>query len=440
MNETELKLDLGARDGGRDGARDGDTGVDKENHIIQDHIDAFWEANSESESESSLDDHAFSSAGGNKNPTKSLSFRKLKRKIHRQYDMNIVHKYSTALDVFVRYIQCYHTLYSEASYFCNCKLNMFMLPCMFLSTSCSVMTSFKFKSVRETLLLSSLNGIITFLLAIINYLKLDANAEAHKISAYQYSKLKAQIEFSSGEVLLNDNDSFLSDNYYISDQMKQWDKHNASLFGCKETFDKERCKKYDEMTALKAQKEKFFIERVEKIMVGIKESLKNIEDNNHFALPQHIINKYSTIYNMNIFLYIKSIDSYKNVLLNDLRNVKNEIRFYTTRFNEETMNEALKEKYLSLYAKKNQLLRDFFELNKGYTLIDSMLQQEILNIELFNKYWFLFYLQNMVRCFLFCCGCCHTRFYILPEMYKKSTKIGYQDDNGEYLLDKVLRH
>tara|TARA_B110000003_G_scaffold72643_1_gene74052 strand:- start:172 stop:603 length:432 start_codon:yes stop_codon:yes gene_type:complete len=143
---------------------------------------------------------------------------------------------------------------------------------------------------------------------------------------------------------------------------------------------------------------------------------------------------------MNIFLYIKSIDSYKNVLLNDLRNVKNEIRFYTTRFNEETMNEALKEKYLSLYAKKNQLLRDFFELNKGYTLIDSMLQQEILNIELFNKYWFLFYLQNMVRCFLFCCGCCHTRFYILPEMYKKSTKIGYQDDNGEYLLDKVLRH
>ncbi len=144
-------------------------------------------------------------------------------------------------------------------------------------------------------MLSTLNGIITFLLAIINYLKLDANAEAHKISAYQYSKLKAQIEFSSGEVLLNDNDLFLSDNYYVSDQMKQWDKHNASLFDSKETFYKERCRKYDELTSIKTQKEKFFIERVEKIMVGIKESLKNIEDNNHFALPQHIINKYSTI-------------------------------------------------------------------------------------------------------------------------------------------------
>lgn len=418
----------------------------QEQRIIQHHIDGFWEANSESESESSMEEPLFSDAKfssgttANKRKSKSLSFRKLKRKIHRQYDMNIVHKYSTALDVFVRYIQCYHTLYSEASYFCNCKLNMFMLPCMFLSTSCSVMTSFKFKSIRETLMLSTLNGIITFLLAIINYLKLDANAEAHKISAYQYSKLKAQIEFSSGEVLLNDNDLFLSDNYYISDQMKQWDKHNASLFDSKETFYKERCRKYDELTSVKAQKEKFFIERVEKIMVGIKESLKNIEDNNHFALPQHIINKYSTIYNMNIFLYIKSIDSYKNVLLNDLRNVKNEIRFYTNTLDEEEINGSLKEKYLSLYNKKNQLLRDFFELNKGYTLIDSMLQQEILNIELFNKYWFLFYLQNFVRCLLFCCGCCHTNFHILPEMYKKSTEIGYKDEDGIYLLDKVLRH
>ena len=263
--------------------------------------------------------------------------------------MNIVHKYSTALDVFVRYIQCYHILYSESSYYCNCKLNMFMLPCMFLSTTCSVMASFKFNKIRETLLLSILNGVIAFLLAIINYLKLDANAEAHKISAYQYSKLKAQIEFNSGEILLQDNDPFLSDNHYVTEQMKQWDKHNKTLLS-PEIFDKERARKYDELMTLKTQKEKQFIEKVEKIMVGIKESLKNIEDNNHFALPKHIINKYSTIYNMNIFLYIKSIDTYKNVLLNDLRNVKNEIRFYNKYMQNKDlqMNDSIKEKYIQL--------------------------------------------------------------------------------------------
>lgn len=407
-----------------------------QNEIIE-KINGFWEANSESESESSLDE--FTENNHEKNSGK-ISFRKLKRKIHRQYDMNIVHKYSTALDVFVRYIQCYHILYSESSYYCNCKLNMFMLPCMFLSTTCSVMASFKFNKIRETLLLSILNGIIAFLLAIINYLKLDANAEAHKISAYQYSKLKAQIEFNSGETLLQDNDPFLSDNHYVTEQMKQWDKHNKTLLS-PEIFDKERARKYDELMTLKTQKEKLFIEKVEKIMVGIKESLKNIEDNNHFALPKHIINKYSTIYNMNIFLYIKSIDTYKNVLLNDLRNVKNEIRFYNKYMQNKDLqiNDSIKEKYIQLYKQKNYLLRDFFELNKGYTLIDSMLQQEIINIELYNKYWILFFVQNIIHCCQCCCGK-KVKINILPSQYKKSSQIGHIDEDGEYLLDKVLRH
>ena len=412
---------------------------DISNSSIIENMNGFWEANSESESESSLDDFAENSHERNGG---KLSFQKLKRKIHRQYDMNIVHKYSTALDVFVRYIQCYHILYSESSYYCSCKLNMFMLPCMFLSTTCSVMASFQFNKVRETLLLSILNGIIAFLLAIINYLKLDANAEAHKISAYQYSKLKAQIEFNSGEILLQDNDPFLSENHCVEDKIKQWEKHNKTVLSS-EIFDKERARKYDELTTLKSQKEKQFIEKVEKIMVGIKESLKNIEDNNHFALPQHIINKYSTIYNMNIFLYIKSIDIYKNVLLNDLRNVKNEIRFYNNHMQKLNLQhkeiQLIKDKYIKLYTRKNHLLRDFFELNKGYTLIDSMLQQEITNIEIYNKYWFLFFIQKMIKCCYYCCG--HkTKINILPTEFKKSSQIGYIDEHGEYLLDKVLRH
>ena len=143
--------------------------------------------------------------------------------------------------------------------------------------------------------------------------------------------------------------------------------------------------------------------------MGIKESLKNIEDNNHFALPQNIIRKYSTIYNMNIFLYIKSIDTYKNVLLNDLRNVKNEIRFYAN-----TTESVPTEKSLKLYEKKNHLLRDFFELNKGYTLIDSMLQQELINIRICSKYWYLFYLQNIYHCFNVLCGSSSKKIDILP--------------------------
>ena len=43
-----------------------------------------------------------------------------------------------------------------------------------------------------------LNAWISFLLAVVSYMKLDAQAEAHKISAHQYDKLQSVCEFSSG--------------------------------------------------------------------------------------------------------------------------------------------------------------------------------------------------------------------------------------------------
>ena len=51
-------------------------------------------------------------------------------------------------------------------------------------------------------MLASINAGISFLLAIVSYLKLDAQSEAHKISAHQYDKLQSICEFKSGDLLL----------------------------------------------------------------------------------------------------------------------------------------------------------------------------------------------------------------------------------------------
>ena len=425
----------------------------KRNEVILRNIDSFWEANSESESEDSLEGGSGGGDGGgggggsgSRGGGGSLSFSKLKRKIHRQYDMSIVHKYSTAMDVFVRYIQCYHVLYSEASYYCTWKLNMFMVPCLFLSTACSVLSSFQFGkgdkgdcdegNWNNTMLLAILNGFITFMLAIVNYLKLDAHAEAHSISSYQYSKLKGQIEIYSGELLLYENESILTDPYYISDQLAMWDKHQGTLIYGNDAKKKceERMKVYERLCAEKKTKESLFIEKVQAIMVSIKETLKNVEDNNNFALPRHIVAKYATIYSMNLFLYIKSIDTYKNVLLNDLRNVKNEMRFYTKKGRDKQP--EYKEKFMTLYSRKNALLNDFFELNKGYTLIDLLLQQELANIELRKRFWVLFWIHSALQC----CGGEERSMQMLPRGYKPCTHVGSCDEDGVYLLEKALKH
>ncbi len=399
------------------------------NEIISSNIDHFWEANSESDSDSSqeeLFDHDLSH-------NHILSFRKLKRKIYKQCDTNIVHKHSTVLDVFMRYIQCHQVLYSEASYYCSYKLNLFMLPCMFLSTTCSVITSVHLKNVNISTLIAIFNGIISFLLAIVNYLKLDANAEAHKISAYQYTKLESHIKVHSGELLLYENDSLLTDDEYIHEQLSLWDKKEGSLYENDKIKERanDRISFHNSLIKDKQNKEKEFNDKVQMIMTSIKETLKNVEDNNNFSLPRHILRKYSEICNMNIFLYIRSIDTYKQVLLNDLRNVKNEIRFYKNKGYD--INPSYRDKFKLLYQQKNDLVRNFFEINKGYTLIDRMLQQELINVELKTKYNFLFTFQNILNCF-------GSSYNILPERYMKSTHIGYMDKDGKYLLEKVLEN
>ena len=63
-------------------------------------------------------------------------------------------------------------------------------------------------------ILSGISAMIAFLLAIVSYLKLDAQSEAHKTSAHQYDKLQSMCEFSSGYFLLSSNRQ--SDKKYMS--------------------------------------------------------------------------------------------------------------------------------------------------------------------------------------------------------------------------------
>ena len=103
--------------------------------------------------------------------------------------------------------------------------------------------------------------------------------------------------------------------------------------------------------------------------------------------------------------------------MNDLRNVKNEIRFYRTidqkKLSQETINKIKK-----LYNRKNSILTEFLELNKGFMLIDAMFQQEIKNINIRKKYWIIFKFQGFVRLLVRCFCCKHSKIDILPVGYK----------------------
>ena len=312
-----------------------------------------------------------------------------------------------------------------------------MVPAILFSTICSVITGVTHNRDDMAVYISSLNGFIAFLLAIINYLKLDASAEAHKISAYQYSKLKNYIEFSSGEILLF-QDPIITNKNFISEQIKLWDRSNEDNYSNPETYKRERDKKLKEYHKYKSHLEKKLIDTIQNKIFEIKKSLKNIEDNNNFILPKHINRRYYNIYNINVFSYIKSVENYKLILLNDLRNVKNEIRFYRT-MNKDKYPQEIIVKIKKLYKKKNNIFTEFLELNKGFMLIDAMFQQEIKNINIRKKYWIIFKFQGFIKLLIKCFCCRISKMNILPTGYKHCTHVGFVDEDGRYLLDKVLR-
>jgi hypothetical protein len=172
------------------------------------------------------------------------------------------------------YLKGQKLLYSEAKTHCEQKLNFLMLPSILLTVLSSILTLvLKDVSIGPTIV-SSLNGGTAFLLALINYMKLDARAEAHRTTAYNFDKLESSIVFTSGKVLFIQG---------AGDDMKG------------------------------------IIEATEK-------KVREIKETNPFVLPEHIRYDYPVLCGTNVFAEVKKIQTKEMLLTNNLKDLFNDIQ------------------------------------------------------------------------------------------------------------------
>lgn len=150
----------------------------------------------------------------NKNTYKRLSYNDVKYQVNKYYDLDTVHKYSSALDILASYLKGQKIIYMEARSHTVGYLNLLMMPAIFITSLCSVAQSPLKRLEYGTYILSGLNAFLTFLLAVISFMKLDAAAQAYKISSHQYDSLQTYVEFQSGQVLLFSNNELYTNNDY----------------------------------------------------------------------------------------------------------------------------------------------------------------------------------------------------------------------------------
>jgi Uri superfamily endonuclease len=288
---------------------------------------------------------------------------------------------SCALDIIAVYLKGQKNIYMESKLYCQQILNILMLPAIFISALSSVLSlsfeNFDFNPV----LISSLNGFNTFLLSLISYLKLDAKAEAHRMSSDKFDNLQSQCEFKSGQVLLFD---MIEKKKNLNKFLEIIEKEVIEIKSTNQFIIPERIRNryiYTYSTNVFALVKELIIEqKIKKQKIdSITKKIKNYK-NDIIEKEQHE----TVIFNLNkeektIMSYSSSIDNEekKKLFNNTLDNITHQKNIY----NQKIINITNKLKDLEdinvLKLKKEELLNDYLEHSKQYMEIDADFKYEI---------------------------------------------------------------
>jgi len=223
---------------------------------------------------------------------------------------------STSLDILALYLKGQKIIYTESKTYCEKRLNTLMLPAILLAAVCSILNFILKDYPYGTIIISALNACNSFILSIINYLKLAEKSQNHLMAAQRFHNLESRIELKSGRSL------FFSKNLNIENTLEE-----------------------------------------------IEKEIKEIQSSDQFIVPEAIRYRYPKIYSSNLFALVKEIKNGEIIVINDLKSAVQKIHFYTDQKRE------IEEKDKELLQRVQKYNADLYELEEKESLLEYKLQQ-----------------------------------------------------------------
>lgn len=266
--------------------------------------------------------------------------------LEKYYEYN--DNYSNNLDILITYTRCQKSIYLKSGYITEVRYFLLVLPTIIIGIVISIFAPEMTHYNIDGNIISALNIVMTTLISISNYLKLESKVEMFKQLHKQYEKLELSLEMTNNKLLYIDN---------------QHDKNQLILH------------------------------KLNDIEIKINEMMEI----NNVTVPNVIKNSFPIVCNINVFSLLKKLENYKKSLHHKFFNIKTEINSILYKWKKGNLENKLdidKEKQqkrlLFLYEMKEQLKTEIVQFNEVYSYIDDYFSKEISVVDNMSHFYILF--------------------------------------------------